>query len=75
MKIQFVAVSEVGASELLPLHPETMRVFLIVKEPRTDGKPRAPASKPTPLPMPREPVRRSPVQGASPAFWASRTTR
>jgi hypothetical protein len=60
VKLQFVTVSEMGASELLPLHPETVRVFLIVKEPRADGKPKAHVAQPSPLPTPWPTVRRSP---------------
>ena len=62
MKLQFVTVSESGASELLPLHPETVRVFLIVKEPRADGKPGPSTRKPSPLPAPWQAVRRSPTK-------------
>lgn len=59
MKLQFVAVSETGASELLPLHPETVRVFLILKEARADGKSRPSDPKPSPLPTLWHAVRRS----------------
>lgn len=62
MKLQFVTVSETGASELLPLHPETVRVFLIVKELRADGKPGPSFVKPSPLPAPWDAVRRSPTR-------------
>lgn len=61
MKLQFVTVSETGASELLPLHPETVRVFLIVKEARPAGKPGPSTDKPSPLPAPWQAVRRSPA--------------
>ena len=59
MKLQFVTVPETGASELLPLHPETVRVFLILKGPRPDGTSKPPAKNPSPLPAPWQPVRRS----------------
>ncbi len=58
MKLQFVTVTETGASELLPLHPETVRVFLILKEARADGK-TGPRPNPSPLPPPWQAVRRS----------------
>jgi len=59
VKLQFVTVSETGASELLPLHPETVRVYLILKEPRADRKPKPSDVDPSPLPTPRQAVRRS----------------
>ena len=59
MKLQFVTVKETGASELLPLHPETVRVFLILKEPRADGKPKPRLANPSPLPSPWFAARRS----------------
>ncbi len=59
MKLQFVTVSETGASELLPLHPETVRVFLIVKGPRAEKKTEPSAPKPSPPPMPGLAARRS----------------
>ncbi len=59
MKLQFVTVMETGASELLPLHPETVRVFLILKGPRADGSSKPPAKNPSPIPPPWESVRRS----------------
>ena len=59
MKLQFVTVSETGASELLPLHPETLRVFLILKEPRPSGKPKPSDSNPSAFPTPRQAVRPS----------------
>ncbi len=62
MKLQFVTVMETGASELLPLHPETVRVFLDLKGPRADGPSRPPAKKPSPLPAPWQAVRRSHVR-------------
>ena len=58
MKLQLVTVSETGASELLPLHPETLRVFLILKEARSDRKPKPSDANPSPLPTPRHAVRR-----------------
>ncbi len=61
MNLQFVTVSETGASEHLPLHPETVRVFPIGKEARPDGKPRPSTPKPSPLPAPWQAVRRSPA--------------
>ena len=62
MKLQFVTVTETGASELLPLHPETVRVFLILKGPRTVGTTR-PSTTPSPLPEPWQAVRRSRARG------------
>ncbi len=59
MKLQFVTVSETGASELLPLHPETLRVFLILKEPRKDRKSKPSDTNPSPRPTPRQAVRHS----------------
>jgi hypothetical protein len=59
VKLQFVTVSETGGSELLPLHPETVRVFLIMKEARADRNPRPPTHVPFPLPAPWQAVRRS----------------
>ncbi len=58
MKLQFVTVREAGASVLLPLHPETVRVFMILKEARADGKPRPPPGS-FPLPAPSAAVRPS----------------
>ena len=59
MKLHIVTVSETGVSELLPLHPETVRVFLILKEPRADGTFRPSFGSPS-LPAPTAPaVRRS----------------
>ena len=58
MKLQFVAVRETGASELLPLHPETVRVFLILKGERADGTTRSHLN-PSPLPAPQPTVRHS----------------
>lgn len=58
MKLQFVTVMETGASELLPLHPETVRVFLILKGPRPDRKSKA-STNPSPPPEPWPSVRRS----------------
>jgi len=62
VKLQFVTVMETGASELLPLHPETVRVFLILKGPRADGKTR-PSTNPSPLPEPWQAVRHSRARG------------
>ena len=59
MKLQFVAVSETGASELLPLHPETVRVFLIMKESRAEKKTEPSSPKPSPSPAPWLAARRS----------------
>ncbi|HYM39148.1 MAG TPA: hypothetical protein VEY12_03235 [Thermoplasmata archaeon] len=59
MELQFVTVSETGASELLPLHSETVRVFLIVRESRADGRPGSLHAKPSPLPTLGPTVRRS----------------
>ena len=58
MKLQFVTVTETGASELLPLNPETVRVFRILKEARADGTTR-PRPNPSPLPAPWQAVRHS----------------
>ncbi len=62
MKLQFVTVSETGASELLPLHPETLRVFLILKETRGDRKSKPSDNNPSPPPTPRPAVRRYPAR-------------
>ncbi len=62
MKLQFVTVMETGASELLPLHPETVRVFLILKGPRTDPKSR-PSKNPSSPPAPWAAVRHSRARG------------
>lgn len=70
MKLQVVTVSETGASELLPLRPETLRVFLITKETRQAGKPKPSDSNPSPLPAPWQAVRRSPAR-ARPAQSAA----
>jgi hypothetical protein len=59
VKLQFVAVSETGASEHLPLHPETLRVFLILKEARRDGKSKPSEATPSTPPTPGRSVRRS----------------
>ncbi len=59
MKLQFVTVMETGASELLPLHPETVRVFLILKAPRADGMKKPPNKNPSPLSPPWPAVRHS----------------
>lgn len=59
VKLQFITVSETGASELLPLHPETLRVFLILKEARSDRKSKPSDSNPSPLPAPGLAVRHS----------------
>lgn len=62
MKLQFVTVMETGASELLPLHPETVRVFLILKGPRPDKK-SGPQTNPSPPATPWPAVRRSRARG------------
>lgn len=63
MKLQFVTVSETGASEFLPLHPETLRVFLILREARKDRKPEPSDKNHSPPPTPGQAVRRSRARG------------
>jgi hypothetical protein len=58
VELQFITVSETGASELLPLRPETIRVFLVIREPRVTWKPEPPVSKTSTLPAPWLAVRR-----------------
>lgn len=39
VNLQVVAVREGGTSEILPLSPDTLRVFLILRGPADAGKP------------------------------------
>lgn len=51
MNLPFVTVTDARASELLPLHPKTVRVFLVFEEARADGTTK-PLPMPSPLPAP-----------------------